>query len=69
LFFFDEKSPGSTLFLPRGTILYNNLVNYFRSEYSTRCYNEVITPNIFDKSLWETSGHWAKYKENMFIIE
>lgn len=69
LFFFDEKSPGSAFFLPHGTILYNNLVNYFRSEYTKRGYNEVLTPNIFDKSLWETSGHWAKYKENMFIIE
>ncbi len=69
LFFFDEKSAGSAFFLPHGTILYNNLVNYFRSEYYNRGYKEVLTPNIFDKSLWETSGHWAKYKENMFIIE
>lgn len=69
LFFFDEKSPGSAFFLPHGTILYNNLVNYFRTEYFKRGYDEVITPNIFDKSLWEISGHWAKYKENMFLIE
>ncbi len=69
LFFFDEKSPGSAFFLPAGAILYNNLLTYFRSEYMARGYQEVITPNIFDKSLWETSGHWDKYKENMFIIE
>jgi threonyl-tRNA synthetase len=69
LFFFDEKSPGSAFFLPHGTILYNNLVNYLRDEYMKRGYSEVLTPNIFDKSLWETSGHWDKYKENMFIIE
>ncbi len=69
LFFFDEKSAGSAFFLPHGTILYNNLVNYFRSEYYDRGYKEVLTPNIFDKALWETSGHWSKYKENMFIIE
>lgn len=69
LFFFDEKSPGSAFFLPHGAILYNNLLSYFRKEYETRGYQEVLTPNIFDKSLWETSGHWDKYKENMFIIE
>ncbi len=69
LFFFDEKSPGSAFFLPAGAILYNNLLSYFRSEYMARGYQEVLTPNIFDKSLWETSGHWDKYKENMFIIE
>ncbi len=69
LFFFDEKSPGSAFFLPAGAILYNNLLSYFRTEYMARGYQEVITPNIFDKSLWETSGHWDKYKENMFIIE
>ncbi len=69
LFFFDEKSPGSAFFYPKGAILYNNLMNFFRNEYEKRGYQEVITPNIFDKSLWETSGHWHKYKENMFVIE
>lgn len=69
LFFTDEKSPGSAFFLPHGTILYNNLVNYIKSEYKIRGYQEVMTPVIFDKSLWETSGHWSKYKENMFVIE
>ena len=69
LFFFDEKSPGSAFFLPHGTVLYNNLIGYIKSEYKTRGYSEVMTPNIFDKSLWEISGHWGKYKENMFVIE
>jgi threonyl-tRNA synthetase len=69
LFFFDEKSPGSAFFLPHGTIIYNNLVNYIKSEYKIRGYSEVMTPLIFDKSLWMTSGHWSKYKENMFVIE
>ena len=69
LFFTDDKSPGSAFFLPAGTILYNNLVNLMRSEYEKRGYQEVITPVLFDKSLWETSGHWDKYKENMFVIE
>lgn len=69
LFFFDEKSPGSAFFLPAGATLYNNLVNYIKSQYKTRGYSEVMTPVIFDKALWEISGHWAKYKENMFVIE
>lgn len=69
LFFFDEKSPGSAFFLPHGTILYNRLINYIRKEYEERGYKEVITPNIFDKSLWIQSGHWDKYKENMYCIE
>lgn len=69
LFFTDDKSPGSAFFLPTGTILYNNLVNLMRNEYEKRGYQEVITPVLFDKSLWETSGHWSKYKENMFVIE
>lgn len=69
LFFFDESSPGSCIFLPHGTILYNNLVNYIKKEYNKRGYSEVMTPLMFEKSLWETSGHWQKYKDNMFIIE
>lgn len=69
LFFFDEKSPGSAFFLFHGTKLYNNLVNYIKYEYKKRGYNEVITPIIYDKSMWKISGHWDKYKENMFVIE
>jgi threonyl-tRNA synthetase len=69
LFFFDEKSPGSAFFLPHGTVVYNKLLNYMRDEYISRGYKEVITPVIYDKSLWIQSGHWDKYKENMFCIE
>ena len=69
LFFFDEKSPGSAFFLPHGTILYNKLLNYMREEYVVRGYKEVITPVIYDKDLWTQTGHWNKYKENMFCIE
>ena len=68
LFFFDEASPGSCFFLPHGTILYNKLVNFIRKDYLKRGYQEVNTPNIFNKKLWETSGHWDKYQKNMFII-
>lgn len=69
LFFFDESSPGSCIFLPHGTKLYNNLVNYIKKEYEKRGYSEVMTPILFDKSIWKTSGHWQQYKENMFIID
>ncbi len=69
LFFFDEVSPGSAFFLPHGTILYNKLLNYMRAHYQELEYKEVSTPVLYDKSLWVQSGHWDKYKENMFCIE
>ena len=69
LFFFDEVSPGSCFFLPHGTILLNNLINLMRSLYKKYNYKEVSTPVMCDKRLWITSGHYDKYKENMFHIE
>ena len=48
--------------------LYIKLVSYLRSKYKELGYKEVITPNIYNKKLWEISGHWGKYKENMFIL-
>ena len=68
LFFFDEISPGSCFFLPHGTILYNKLMDYLRYYYNKLGYKEVKTPNLFNKKLWEKSGHWDKYKENMFMV-
>ncbi len=68
LFFFDEISPGSCFFLPHGTIIYNKLMGYLRKNYQDLGYKEVITPNLYNKKLWELSGHWDKYKENMFLI-
>ncbi|KAM0677533.1 hypothetical protein BDAP_001859 [Binucleata daphniae] len=68
LFFFSEISPGSCFFLPRGAIIYNRLVDYLRSEYLKRGFQEVITPNMFSLQLWEKSGHLANYKENMFCF-
>lgn len=69
LFFFNELSPGSCFWLPHGTRIYNKLVDMMRVEYRKRGYDEVITPNMFSTKLWETSGHWANYKENMFSFE
>eukprot|EP00164_Ancoracysta_twista_P005538 GFYU01007596.1.p1 GENE.GFYU01007596.1~~GFYU01007596.1.p1 ORF type:complete len:734 (-),score=272.81 GFYU01007596.1:489-2657(-) len=69
LFFFDAISPGSCFFLPHGTRIYNKLVNFIKAEYWKRGYEEVVSPNVFNLKLWETSGHLANYKENMFIFK
>ena len=60
---------GSCFFLPHGTRLYNRLVEIIRGQYWLRGYNEIVTPNMYNLKLWETSGHAAKYKENMFCID
>lgn len=69
LFFFHELSPGSCFFQPRGTHIYNTLIEFIRSEYKVRGFQEVITPNIYNSKLWITSGHWQHYAENMFSFE
>ncbi|KAG5420241.1 THS1 [Candida metapsilosis] len=69
LFYFSDVSPGSAIWLPHGTRIYNTLVETLRYEYRKRGYEEVITPNMFSTKLWETSGHWQNYKENMFSFE
>lgn len=68
LFFFHDLSPGSCFFLPHGTRIYNTLVELMRSEYFKRGYQEVISPNMYNAKLWETSGHWANYKDDMFAL-
>jgi threonyl-tRNA synthetase len=68
-FFHSELSPGSCFFLPHGTRVYNRLIEFIRSEYRQRGYSEVITPNIFNCDLFKKSGHYAHYKENMFIFD
>jgi threonyl-tRNA synthetase len=69
LFGFDETSPGSAFFYPNGTIVYNELLAFVREQYLKRGYSEVITPTLYERKLWETSGHWEHYKENMFIVK
>uniref|UniRef100_A0A8C3Q1S9 threonine--tRNA ligase n=1 Tax=Chrysolophus pictus TaxID=9089 RepID=A0A8C3Q1S9_CHRPC len=69
LFFFHELSPGSCFFLPKGAYIYNTLIEFIRSEYRKRGFQEVVTPNIFNSKLWMTSGHWQHYNENMFSFE
>lgn len=69
LFYFNEVSPGSAFWLPHGTRIYNTLVDMLRNEYRQRGYEEVITPNMCNTKLWEISGHWGNYKENMFSFD
>ncbi|BGP14692.1 hypothetical protein JCM10213_006228 [Rhodosporidiobolus nylandii] len=69
LFFFHDMSPGSCFWLPHGTRIYNTLVEFMRSEYRKRNYQEVITPNMFNSKLWETSGHWQNYADDMFKLD
>ncbi|XP_063981755.1 threonine--tRNA ligase 1, cytoplasmic isoform X1 [Diachasmimorpha longicaudata] len=69
LFFFHELSPGSCFFQPRGAYIYNTLVEMIRSEYRKRGFQEVVTPNIYNSKLWQTSGHWEHYAENMFSFD
>uniref|UniRef100_A0A669CQ80 threonine--tRNA ligase n=1 Tax=Oreochromis niloticus TaxID=8128 RepID=A0A669CQ80_ORENI len=69
LFFFHDLSPGSCFFLPKGAFVYNTLIEFIRSEYRKRGFQEVVTPNIYNSKLWQTSGHWQHYSENMFSFE
>ena len=68
LFHFDEHSPGSPFWHPKGMVIFNTLEDIRRRENTRRGYSEVRTPLIYDKALWETSGHWDKFRENMFLI-
>jgi threonyl-tRNA synthetase len=69
LFFFHPYSPGCAFLLPHGMRIFNTLVQFLRGQYHKRGFTEVGTPNIFNKELWETSGHWQNYRENMFSFE
>ncbi len=69
LFTFSEVSPGSAFWLPAGTEIFNSLVELSREMGRERGYTEVKTPLLFDSALWKTSGHWDKYRENMFVTE
>ena len=68
LFHMDEASPGSPFWHPKGMVIWNALEDLRRRENLKRGYVEVKTPVIFDKALWETSGHWEKFREHMFLI-
>jgi len=69
LFTFHPWAPGSTFWLAKGATLYNTLSDYMRDVLFPAGYVEVKTPIVFNKALWETSGHWTHYRENMFLVE
>jgi threonyl-tRNA synthetase len=68
LFTFHPWAPGAAFWLDKGTTLYNTLANYMREVLFPAGYVEVKTPIIFNKLLWETSGHWSHYRQNMFQV-
>ncbi len=68
LFAFHEFAPGSAFWMPKGTALLHTLTESMRSMVLANGYQEVKTPLLFNKRLWETSGHWGKYRENMFLV-
>jgi threonyl-tRNA synthetase len=69
LFTFHQWAPGAAFWLGKGTTLYNVLANYMREVLFPAGYVEVKTPLVYNKALWERSGHWAFYQPNMFLIE
>jgi threonyl-tRNA synthetase len=69
LFTFHPWAPGAAFWLAKGTTLYNTLANYMRDVLFPAGYVEVKTPLVYNKALWERSGHWSHYRQNMFLIE
>ncbi|BBN59016.1 threonine--tRNA ligase [Hydrogenovibrio marinus] len=69
LFHVDELAPGMAFWHPKGTTLYKVVEDYMRQQLNESGYQEVRTPLIMDRSLWEKSGHWDKFKDNMFTTE
>jgi len=67
LFSFSETAPGMVFWHNNGLIIYNELINLMRQELRKENYQEIKTPEILDKKLWQISGHWEKYKENIFL--
>jgi len=69
LFHIDEHSPGTVFWHPRGWAIWQEVEQYMRQVYRDNGYQEVKAPQILDKTLWEKTGHWDKYRENMFTTE
>ncbi|KAL4909909.1 hypothetical protein BDW74DRAFT_143992 [Aspergillus multicolor] len=68
LFTTSTYSPGSPLFLPNGTHIINKLISFLRTQYLQYGFREVLTPTIYKQSLWEVSGHWQNYKDDMYEV-
>ena len=69
LYMFRDEAPGFPFYLPNGMILRNALINYWEEVHDKWGYLEVLTPQIMKRTLWETSGHWDHYKENMYTTK
>ena len=69
LFHFSEEAPGSIFWHPKGWKIFRQLIDYMREQQQKANYVEVNTPDVMDRSLWETSGHWFNYRENMFSTQ
>ncbi|MDQ6867163.1 MAG: threonine--tRNA ligase [Pseudomonadota bacterium] len=69
LFHFQEEGPGTVFWHPKGWTLFQTLISYMRRRQSQLGYIEVNTPQVLDRALWETSGHWQTFRENMFITQ
>ncbi len=68
LFHFQEEAQGSVFWHPNGFVIYNAMEQYIRRKVSTADYKEIKTPELMDVKLWEKSGHWAKFRDNMFVV-
>jgi threonyl-tRNA synthetase len=69
LFHFQEEGPGTVFWHPKGWTLFQTLIGYMRRRQEDSGYIEVNTPQVLDRALWETSGHWQTYRENMFLTK
>ncbi len=69
LFFFDETAPGMAYWMPKGLAMKNLLTQYWRQYHKVRGYHEIASPMLNKQALFETSGHWAHYKDDMFLSE
>lgn len=67
LFSFNEVAPGMVFLHNNGLIIYNELIKFWRDEHVKSGYEEISTPQVLDKKLWQISGHWEKYKDNIFL--
>jgi len=68
LFHFQPEAQGSVFWHPKGYVIYNALEQYIRRRVNDAGYKEIKTPQLIDNKLWEASGHWGKYRENMFVV-
>lgn len=68
LFHFQEEAQGSCFWHPKGYVIYHQLESYIRRRVNEDGYQEIKTPQLIDNKLWEASGHWGKYRENMFVV-